>query len=513
MEFLKSKSLWIVIASVVVVITGIFSYGVFFSSPEAQLGEKTTAESLPPVNVEISLSPSTELTPDQIVTFDASNSIFNFTDDKIREVRYLWDFGDGNDSNGAKADHQYLSPGEYQVKLQIEVIDVDSKFYAEEESITVKVARPPLPIPVADFLLSPEDRIVSQDEVIFDASQSGFESPASSSLQTQWEYQWEFFDEHGIKKGEKTGQKVNYSFNPPQHYKAKLTIKVTDQFGRSESAVIEKIIPVDNLPPVPAVFVEPVDSEIILANQPVIFNASESVDPEAGSLIFEWDFNGDSIADHVGPELRVRWDDGFNEGQNSVIVRIRDEYMESRSNIPPVTYEIKFDAAPNSGANSKPEPSLPGPPTPFVASGGIGVIGDLQLWNVAAGMDFGQMLDLGFSMVGMIGYGANLDQVTTDYTEEYPVIGRSFRDARVTTTIESASLFSLGILYNVFEGVYLGGNVGYLSLRGEHRSNHPRVLIKNRTSLSFRENSVVISMSLGYRFVFGLISIQVNYVI
>lgn len=83
---------------------------------------------------------------------------------------------------------------------------------------------------------------------------------------------------------------------------------------------------------------------------------------------------------------------------------------------------------------------------PFVASGGMGVIGQLQLWNVAAGMNIPDT-----NVDVLLSYGSNMNTVTIDRTKDYPEIaGTSLtRDARVTTTIKSASILGVSVYYRL----------------------------------------------------------------
>jgi len=98
----------------------------------------------------------------------------------------------------------------------------------------------------------------------------------------------------------------------------------------------------------------------------------------------------------------------------------------------------------------------------------MGLIGELRLWNVAAGMSVNPLISV------LAGYGANTNTVILDRTGEYPYVSRAFREAKVTTVITSATMLSGIVYYQVYPNVYIGGGLGHLTLKGEHQSNHPR---------------------------------------
>jgi len=466
-------------------------------------GEITEQFDVAELNIDISAADQVQL--GDAIAFEAS--ISNVDADLIREIDYIWSFGDNMTATGSQINHRYEQPGTFTATLTVEIVDANRIFHRHVERKTVEVSLPVLPEVTADFRMTPNGQLVSQSDVIFDAGLSSLSSPLSSSLTPNWEYTWEVENSAGIKEIRLQGEKVHYEFSLPQTYQVTLTATLTDQFGRSQVAQKKTSINVDNRAPIPVVFTEPrTAGNTVQSGEAVIFNASESIDPEKTNLTFEWDFNGDNIVDHIGTEPRVEWKQGFTQGTHTVIVRVRDSFMQARSHIPAIVHPIKVEVTGKPMITPTQVKQMNDPPV-FV-SGGLGLISNFQMANGAAGFRFG---DSPFS--AMVGAGINLNTLSIDQTHLFPQISKAFPQAQVMTEIDTAMLINAGLLYRVVDNVHLSFGGGLLSLEGEHKTNHPRVTISHQDEVRFHQTLPVASVGVAYQLSFALLSFQLNLVL
>jgi len=138
--------------------------------------------------------------------FDGSASIS--TEGSV--VTYNWDFGDGEKTTGATANHTYSAAGKYQVKL---IIDDDTGL----TSRLTKMVNVYTDQPVAQFTYSP-DRSKPNEVVTFDASTS-FDSNGEIV-----NYSWDFGD-----GASGDGTVIEHKYTSPGEYSA--TLAVTDSEG------------------------------------------------------------------------------------------------------------------------------------------------------------------------------------------------------------------------------------------------------------------------------------------
>ncbi len=457
------------------------------------------------LGIDFDISAASQVQLGDPISFEASMSSVDA--ELIREIDYVWSFGDNMTATGSQINHRYEQPGTYTATLTVEIVDANRIFHRHVERKTVEVSLPNLPEVMADFRMTPNDQLVSQSDVLFDAGLSSPTSDLPSSLTPNWEYTWEIENSAGIKEIRLQGEKVHYEFSLPQTYQVTLTAKMTDQFGRSQMAQKKTSINVDNRAPIPVVFTEPRQAgNTVQAGEAVVFNASESIDPEQTDLTFEWDFNGDNIADHIGTEPRVEWKQGFSQGTHTVIVRVKDAYMQERSHIPAIVHPIKVQVT--GKPMITPTHMMKTKDLPVFISGGLGLISNFQMANGAAGFRFG---DTPFS--GMVGVGINLNTLTIDQTHLFPQVSKAFPQAKVMTEIDTAMLINTGLLYRVADNVHLSFGGGLLSLEGKHKSDHPRVTISHQDAIRFHQTLPVASVGVAYQLSFALLSFQLNLVL
>jgi hypothetical protein len=490
-SLLKKPVIWIISASIFVVLIVILL--IIFLLPKGK----------PPEAI-VKVYPPTGATICADITFDATSSRPGISLDKVQDIRYRWDFGDGVIAYGEKISHQYKKSGEYEVKLTMEVIDKRNRFRSVTARYPINIGLPPLPDPIAVISYSP-DKVWSNDEVKFDASQSYLKDEVSPCLDLEWEYEWDFGDGTPIVKGKTPG----HSYNPPKRegYIATLKLIVTDQFGRVKRATAKESIIVNNRPPKIVVKIEQPGQPPgkIVAGRPVILDASESYDPDGGTLEFEWDFDNDRIPDASGPRVKYT-----GRGEQPITLRAWDNYMKTYQEQPvvesiPVPIPVPvciWPFCPPEGAPTTPTPSPR--PGPLVVSGGMVSFRELRLWNMAIGLAL-ESPDLSI----LVGYGSNINEVTIDWTKDFPEVKKA--GYRIESHVRKATLFNVTLYYGIRSPIYLGGGLGFLTLEGFQRASCRVTIGKSEPPVPFVKDVVILGLGVGYKLEFGLISFQLLY--
>lgn len=517
MKFLQGTRLIILIAVVgaVVVAAGVF----IFYPRQAEIEGIAVIE----------YAPEDAITPEISVQFDASASDLGLPEDQIAEVEYEWNFDDGSSGSGENAIHQYAAAGTYDVQLEVKVFDTAGKYYQykAQTEIEVVLPDPPAVIATADYVVAepiiiPNEnrddpkKIFSGDKVLFEA-----DAPACAQNAT-CQYVWTFYDENGVYKDETTSPTASIfyqEFNPPQEYQTTLRIELTDQYGRTVySEPINLEVPVSNVQPAakmeisidvpgrPYVMGDPVQP-----GQKLYFDASETIDPEGGPIYIWWDFDGDGVKSPAEeawdnkPEAILEVTETTSDRVN---VFFRDQYMLDHAEAP-VTEFVNLGSVITETPWCPPicPPNGTTPPLPFISSGGIGLIGQLKLWNI----DFGMPIPMAPNLVSMVGFGMNIDTVVINRTLLFPDVRRIYRLANVTTVIDSALFFASNTYYRASGNLFMGGGLGYLTMRGVHMSDHPRVLIRGFRSVPFTQSNIVLTFGVAYRLGFALFTFRVAY--
>lgn len=470
--------LWVVVAGGITLAGVAITLAVVFTRPRVVLEPK------------IEIIPRFGATVGSSVVFRCLDPGLRVSQDLVRQIRYLWTFGDGGRAEGLEASYRFSRPGQWTVTLTVEAVDRRQRFYqtTTQDKVTVELAKLPEPLAVIDY--TPK-QIQTDTRVEFDGSRSYPRAPVPEGLQTRWEYTWDFGD--GTPRV--PGARIAHTFARPGDYTVRLTAVLVDQFNQQASAAAEQRITVINRAPLPEVRVE---SSPVVVGASVIFDASGSRDPDGEALFFEWDFDGDRLKDAEG--VRVKYEKGFlTPGTHQVRVHIYDESMRRRNEQPLVyTVPVTVYGSPAGGPLTSLEWSAsPG----IVASGGLANLGSLRLWWVALGWEFlgGQWLALG-------GYGGGLEPWVIDRTAEFPGVREV--GGRVETVVERASLATLEAGYRIpTRGnypVYLLAGVGALQLHGVHRASCRITIDGSAPPVTFSTTQMVLSVGFGVRWGLGL---------
>ncbi|MBF0522956.1 MAG: PKD domain-containing protein [Candidatus Omnitrophica bacterium] len=218
-------------------------------------------------------------------TFDGSGSY----DPDNEKISYFWDFGDGQTSTEAIADHTYEKPGDYAVTLTI----TDNTGQACSSAVSTNTVRANIP-PHATF--SGPDMICINQPASFDASAS------YDILRQKLDYKWDFGD--GTKdQGDKV---VTKTYTKGGKYKIALTID-----DNMETVCSAKTV-----------------EKTILVNEPPIADAGEKeilkcVSDEKDLVV---NFDGSNSRDVNNDELSYTW--YFGDGNKSDGVKTSYKYPD-----------------------------------------------------------------------------------------------------------------------------------------------------------------------------------------
>ncbi len=243
---------------------------------------------------------------------------------KNKKSRYYWNFGDGKDGRGITVSHKYRMPGQYMALL---IVDDGSGVSNSRGQVNRRVIVNHPPRAAAG-----PDRIVCPGETVtFDGSGS-IDRDEVFSDEGPLQYHWDFGSGNVTE-----GEIVTHIFDEPGQYEVRLTVSDDSETacGTGEDVTIVKV----NAAPV-AEAGHDRKAFVGGAHDAVLFDASQSYDPDEDPLTCYWDF-GDGTRDfgeqvshtYIKPgvyTVRLRVSDG--EGTNcsevwdqlTVVVRQRE---------------------------------------------------------------------------------------------------------------------------------------------------------------------------------------------
>ncbi|MCK5827734.1 PKD domain-containing protein [Candidatus Bipolaricaulota bacterium] len=256
-----------------------------------------------PPNAELSLSP---LVPDpgQSAEFNAEGS--DDANDSIESI--VWQFGDGYEATGPVVSHVYPDAGQYMVTLLL----TDSKGGETRMTQLVDVAFTTPPIADFSIMLKPDQAIARANELLVFQDES---SDADSDI-VAWA--WDFGD--GCTAVE---QQAIHAYSSYGEYIASL--QVTDTQG--ETGIQTQSISIASQLSVTVLTYSP---EFPSEGETVLFDASESFDPDGEIVTYQWDFNGSGEFDLQGTTQTASYV-YTSAGQFTPRVTVVDDQYDSAS--------------------------------------------------------------------------------------------------------------------------------------------------------------------------------------
>jgi PKD repeat protein len=270
----------------------------------------------------------------QTVLFDGTSS----ADPDGTISAYAWNFGDGVHASGATPTHRYAAPGTYTVTLT--VTDSGGQHASASQPVTVA------PGPSAAFVTSPSSPTEGV-AVAFDGTGSSIGGSGTAITS----YAWSFGD--GTLG---TGPTPSHTYATAGSYRVRLT--VTDGAGASSS--VSHWVSVADEPPT-ATFMIP--SGLLLASQPLQFDASASSDPDGSIASYTWQF-GDGTAPVTGATPTHAY---ASAGTYSVQLTVVDRNGQSAT----VTKTVAVHALPQSLMTFSPALPLADAPVSFTGAGSL----------------------------------------------------------------------------------------------------------------------------------------------
>ncbi len=225
------------------------------------------------------------------VSFNGSGS----SDADHDNLKYVWDFGDGEVGDGARVSHQYKEAGEYTAKLTVSD-NSGASCSTAVDSVPVKLNRAPVAVAGSDQSACTGSRLS------FDASKSTVSSDNAV-------YTWNFGDGTTA-----TGESVTHAFQKGGDYHVTLTVddgRGTDCSTSTDSLKVR-------INGAPSASIE--DVKASCTGDKVAFNASSSSDPDGNSLKYRWDF-GDGTSAEGGSKVSHQYTKG---GSYNVRVTVDD---------------------------------------------------------------------------------------------------------------------------------------------------------------------------------------------
>ncbi|CAB5105297.1 Cytochrome c551/c552 [Olavius algarvensis associated proteobacterium Delta 3] len=227
------------------------------------------ADNLPPVAV-IAADPISGPAP-LTVQFDGSGSY----DPEGGELRYSWQFDDGNGSTDVSATNIYIFPGDYTVRFTV----VDELGEGNQATILITVLSEANTPPIAD---AGGDRDVYTNDSIT-LMGSGIDPDGDPIVAWQWSVD-----------SQPPGSSVNlfppnattpsFSADTEGEYLVSLIVFDGTDWSLPDTITIRVA---DNLPPVAVIAADPISGPAPLTVQ---FDGSGSFDPEGGNISFLWRF-------------------------------------------------------------------------------------------------------------------------------------------------------------------------------------------------------------------------------
>ncbi len=271
--------------------------------------------------VRVAESPVANAGEDMIV---CANTKVSFDGSKSKDFdglvnNYNWDFGDGETGGGPTPSHVFSAPGIYLVTLRITGDPVGDCDNTDSDELTVTVHEAPI------AQISAPQRAPINNKVDFDASES--KSGKAKIIAFKWDFGDSTYSE---------GNKTSHTYTKAGKYFVSLIVE-TDAATSCNSTSAKNLI-VINDPPL-AISGE---DQFVGINEIVVFDGSNSSDPDGKITMYEWDF-GDSVQSK-GVQVRHRYQ---SAGKYPVTLKVTDDTkLPNNSNIDNLSVTVNATPVP-----------------------------------------------------------------------------------------------------------------------------------------------------------------------
>jgi len=256
-----------------------------------------------PPSAELSLTPLVPH-PGQSAEFNAEGS--DDANDSIESI--VWQFGDGHEATGPVVSHVYPDAGQYMVTLLL----TDSKGGETRMTQLVDVAFTTPPTADFSIMLKPnQDSARATEHLVFQDESSDADSDIVA-------WAWNFGD-----GGTAVEQQAIHAYESYGDYIVGL--QVTDTQG--EIGIQTQSISIASQLPVTVLTYSP---EFPSEGETVLFDASESFDPDGEIVTYQWDFNGSGEFDLQGSAQTASYV-YTSAGQFTPRVTVVDDQSDSAS--------------------------------------------------------------------------------------------------------------------------------------------------------------------------------------
>lgn len=233
------------------------------------------------------------IAPGDSVLFDARQSF----DPDGRVAGYRWEFDDlGNPLDAPTVERAYVTPGVWSAQL---IVTDDSGVAngTASDDVTIRVNHAP------EAEAGPE--IVSERlYVSFDGS--GSSDADGDALVHRWDF--------GDGSPPVFGVQVTHAYETPGVYP--VTLRVDDGTGLANARDIDATTVKIRARPV----ADAGGNRDVCSGEPILFDASDSVDPDGGLLLYSWDFGDGTGSDLINPTKTYEY-----PGVYPVTLRVRNE--------------------------------------------------------------------------------------------------------------------------------------------------------------------------------------------
>ncbi len=232
------------------------------------------------------------IAPGDTVTFDAGQSF----DPDGQLSAFRWEFDDlGTPLQAAQVQRAYPAPGVWSAQL---IVTDDSGVLngTASDDVTIRVNHPPV---------AEAGDPITTDSLFVTLDASGSADADGDALM----YTWDFGDGS-------TGQgaQVTHAFSRAGIYP--VTLRVDDGTGLSNAQAVDATTVTIQTRPV----ADAGGNREVCSGEPILFDASGSVDPDGGLLLYDWDFGDGSVSDLINPTKTYE-----RPGVYPVTLQVRDE--------------------------------------------------------------------------------------------------------------------------------------------------------------------------------------------